>query len=441
MSNQSSPTVADAEGLIKAGRLPEAEALLAAAVAQMPTAVDLQRRLGILRAQMLDYPAARRALEAAAALAPTNATVIQPLAVVYYRMGQPRLARAAAERLLELAPTNAAAHSLLADLAEPGDDHAPLLNSIKSALAHPSLSLPERSRLSFAGGRLAHLAGDIAEAFDLFHEANKCHAALDDAAGRAALADRLEGAFGEIDWPTFTPAAKLILVTGLPNSGQAFLADVIASHPEVVLATDLNTLTEAAFSIKERSGSGKHFPECVGAAPESAWRAASDSMFSNLVSNYGEASAYVMSAPAAFLQAGAAAALAPGAVIIDLSRAPMAYALSNYMRNDDPQAGYSYSAEGIGRLFRTAQSMMAFWQGVLPWEILSVSDRDLVQAPELPVARILAAVGLDMHGDCEAQIDAVPPESRFEDSLGLDGWRAYAGHLGLFRQAMWPKNP
>lgn len=441
MSNQSSPATADVEALINAGRLPEAEAALAAAVAQTPASVDTQRRLGVLRAQMLDYPGARRALEAAAALAPMNVSVIQPLAVVYYRMGQSRLARAAAERLLELVPTNAAAHSLLADLAEPGGDHAKLLTGVKSALAHPELSLRERARLGFAGGRLAHLAGDATEAFDLYRAANKSHAAIDDASGRAALADRLANVFSEIRWPTFTPAAKLILITGLPNSGQAFLADVVASHPDAALATDLNTLTEAAFSIKERSGSATHFPECLPAVPESAWRAASNTMFSNLVSDYGAASAYVMSAPAAFLQAGAAAALAPGAVIVDVSRAPLAYALSNYMRHDDPQAGYSYSAEGIGRLYRTAQSLMAFWQSVLPEPILAVSDHDIAHAPTVPAAQILAAVGLNMHGDCEAQIDAVTPESRFEDDLGLDGWRAYAAHLGLFRRAMWPEKP
>ena len=440
MSENSIQTaIAEAEGLIKAGRHGQADMLLSSAIMTAPNAPALRRRLGILRAQQMDYPGARRELEAAASLAPNNASILQPLAFVYDRMSLPVLARAAAERLLEIAPDSSAAFSLLAGMANPGDDHSALLDGITCAVSRSETPANDKARLGFAGGRLAHLAGDTARAFAFFESANQAHSAQDDAAGRAALANRLITAFGKVSWPDFQARARLILLTGAPNSGQAFLADVVASHPDAVLATDIGPLAEAVVGLKDRSGSSDPFPECVAAASEDVWQAASDAMFADLMADYGEAKVYVMSAPAAFLQAGAAAALAPGSVITELRRSPMAYALSGFMRHEGASAAYSYSAEGLGRLFRTTETLSAFWDGVLPHAPITVTDSELVHAPEAAAAKVLAAAGLTIDPDCEAQIESVSPASRFADDIGLDGWRAYAPHLGVFRNALWPQ--
>jgi tetratricopeptide (TPR) repeat protein len=431
--------IAEAERLIKLGRQAEADAMLQDAVRAEPNAPALRRRLGILRAQQMDYPGARRELEAAASLAPGNASVLQPLAFVYDWMGLPVLARAAAERLLDVAPDSSAAFSLLAGMAKPGEDHTGMLEGIARAISRSETPPVDRARLGFAGGRLEHLAGNPDRAFTFYEIANRSHAATDDAAGRSKLASRLSDAFSQVAWPKFQPRAGLILLTGLPNSGQAFFADVVASHPDAALASDINTLASAVVSLKARSGSAEPFPECVAAAPPSAWQAASDAMFADLMAEHGEADVYVMSAPAAFLQAGAAAALVPGAVIVDLQRTPMAYALSGFMAHEGANAGYSYSAAGLGGLYRTVQSLTAFWEGVLPTPPIAMTDDELIHAPEAAAARVLAAAGLAMDGDCEAQIEAVPPSDRFGDNIGLDGWRAYAAHLDAFREAFWPQ--
>lgn len=442
MSESSIQTaIADADRLTNAGRHSEANALLVAAIKAAPNAPALRRRLGILQAQQMDYPSARRELEAAASLAPNNASVLQPLAFVYDRMSLPILARAAAERLLEVAPDNSAAFSLLAGMARPGENHAAMIDGITRTISRSETSAVDKARLGFAGGRLAHLSGDFDQAFAFFQVANESHNAKDDAAGRAALSKRLMTAFSQVRWPSFQPKARLVLLTGAPGSGQAFFADVVASHPDAVLATDIGPLAEAVVGLKERTGSAESFPECVAAASPEAWQAASEAMFANLMADYGEAKVYVMSAPAAFLQAGAAAALAPGAVIAEMRRTPMAYALSGFMQHEGANAAYSYSAAGLGRLYRTTEALSAFWHGALPNPPIPVADADLVHGPEVAAARILAAAGLAMHADCEAQIEAVAPADRFADDIGLDGWRAYAPHLGVFRDALWPQTP
>ena len=70
-----------------------------------------------------------------------------------------------------------------------------------------------------------------------------------------------------------------------------------------------------------------------------------------------------------------------------------------------------------------------------------MTDSELIHAPEAAAARVLAAGGLAIDSDCEAQIEAVAPAARFADDIGLDGWRAYAPHLGVFRDALWPQTP
>ncbi len=300
-------------------------------------------------------------------------------------MSLPVLTRAAAERLLEIAPDSSAAFSLLAGMANPGDDHSALLDGITRAVKRSETPVIDRARLGFAGGRLAHLAGDTARAFAFFESVNQAHSAQDDAVGRAALENRLINTFGKIGWPDFPARDRLILLTGTPNSGQTFLADVVASHPDTVLATDIGPLAEAIVGLKDHSGSSDPFPECVAAASEDVWQAASDTMFADLMVGCGEAKVYVMSA-AAFLQARAAAALAPGSVNAELRRTRMACALSDFMRHEGASAAYSYSADGLGRLFRTTEILSAFWDGVLPHAPLTVTDSKLVHAPEAATA-------------------------------------------------------
>jgi tetratricopeptide (TPR) repeat protein len=267
MSENSIQTaIAEAEGLIKAGRHGQPDMLLSSDIMTAPNAPALRRRLGILHAQQMDYPGARRELEAAASLAPNNASVLQPLAFVYDRMSLPVLARAAAEPLLDVAPDNSAAFSLLAGMAKPGEDHSTMLDGISRAIARSETPANDNARLGFAGGRLAHLAADSARAFAFFESANQAHSAQYDAASRATLANRLMNAFSKVSWPDFQPRARLILLTSAPGSGQAFLADVVASHPDAVLATDIGPLAEAVVGLKERSGSSGAFPECVAAA-------------------------------------------------------------------------------------------------------------------------------------------------------------------------------
>lgn len=432
------PRIGEVETLMKANRLAEAEPLLSAVVADQPNVADLRRSLGLLRARRENFIGARQELEAAAGLAPNAVGVLEPLATIYERMGLPRLADAAARRLLELSPTNAAAFRLLASVATPGQGNGDLLVGIEAALRRADVPLRDIARLGFAGGRLAHLDGDTDRAFALYQLGNQSRAVNDDAAGRDALAQRLANAFGALEWPEFTPRARLILLSGLPGAGQPFLADVIASHPDVVLVSGVSLLAEAAMSVQAHAGAEAAFPECTPKVSAQAWQAASNGLFARLAEEYGDAEAYVFSAPAAFLQVGVAAALAPGATIVHLERAPLAYALASYMKNYDGGAGYSYSPEGLGRLFRVSQSLSAFWASVLPTLPISVADDALASAPARITAEVLAAVGLEMHTDCDLQLEATPEKARFGDDLGLNGWRAYAAHLGPFRHALWP---
>jgi hypothetical protein len=66
------------------------------------------------------------------------------------------------------------------------------------------------------------------------------------------------------------------------------------------------------------------------------------------------------------------------------------------------------------------------------------SDPDTVSPTDIgPLAE--AVVGLTIDPDCETQLESVSPAARFADYIGLDGWRAYAQHLGVFRDALWPQ--
>lgn len=430
--------LAEARRALQGGALEQADRQYSEILAAHPASVEARLARGRLRARRHDVLAARRDLEMAASLSPQSPEILASLAALYERMALPRLAHAAAWKLLDLRPGAVAPIRLLARIAAPGEAQDALAATAEAALARPDLADGDRAGLNFALGRIRHLAGRHDEAFEHFVAANQARAARDDLSGRETLARSIMTAFARLRWPTHRTSARLILIDGLPKSGAAFLAEALASHDAVAMADNPAILADAAANLKTYSGTATPFPDCVPHFANETWEAAAATMFARLHEDFGPASAYVMAPPSGFLQTGVAAALSPDAVVVELARAPMALGLANFMWGPDQGADYSFSVEGIGRLFRLFSQTMAFWRLTLPTPPIIIDGDALASAPLAAVERILAAANLPPDDGPAAHIAAVPPMDRFDDDLGPGGERAYRAHLGPLRQALWP---
>ncbi|HEX4178458.1 MAG TPA: sulfotransferase, partial [Rhizomicrobium sp.] len=90
----------------------------------------------------------------------------------------------------------------------------------------------------------------------------------------------------------------------------------------------------------------------------------------------------------------------PNAKIIDARRDPMACCFSNLKQLFANGQEFTYSADDIGRYYRTYLELMRHWDHVLPGRILRIQHEDVVADLEDSVRRILDYCSLPFEQAC-----------------------------------------
>ena len=186
---------------------------------------------------------------------------------------------------------------------------------------------------------------------------------------------------------------KPILIVGMPRSGTSLVEQILASHPQVHGAGELEDMRVTSLFAEARCGSP--FPECVRemtpdlttelgawylnrrqeAAPESRW--VTDKM------------------PQNFQFIGLAQLLMPGVRIVHCVRDPMDTMLSCYFQGFKAALAWSNRLEWLGAYYAQYQRMMAHWESVLPGIIHSVQYEQLVAQPEPEIRALLEHCGIE----------------------------------------------
>jgi len=209
----------------------------------------------------------------------------------------------------------------------------------------------------------------------------------------SSLFDRLRG---EGD-----PSPAPVFVLGMPRSGSTLIEQILACHPQIHGAGELEDVETASRGVLDSSGLPVRFPEFVPALDGAALRRIGQAYLARLPALAHGKSRIVDKLPGNFLKIGLIRLILPNARIIHTVRDPIDTCLSCYSKLFTSGHSYSYDLAELGRCYRSYRELMNHWRSVLPSDaILDVAYEDVVDDLEGQARRLIDYCGLPWDDRC-----------------------------------------
>ncbi|MFM7086799.1 MAG: sulfotransferase [Cyanobium sp.] len=279
----------------------------------------------------------------------------------------------------------------------------PCLDTVRAIAAGAPASPGSRAFACFLLGRILSGAGQDAEAFTFYAEANRLtHHSL-----RASPAERGPQQFRQwwhrhgrqalqTDQRAVAPRpCPAVLVCGLPRSGKSLVEHLISGHPELAAGEEFGGLLElvdgcvtddgAAADPAARLQALQATPERLAECYSEALQAAAKPTAQRLIDT----------APGNLWDLGYLAALHPEVPLILCRRDPLDLGVAIFFKKFSSGHAYSYDQATLGRRLALADHAIALWPQWLPNPLQVVEYEELVSDPEAIRNRLLRGLGCD----------------------------------------------
>ena len=364
------------------------------------TVVDIGCGVGTFALAVAPY--CRRAI----AVSSNFAGAHHNLALILKEKGRLDEAIRAEKRAIRLTPRNTSYYEHLGVLRPfaAGDRYIRALEDMAADGA--SLSATERVHLHFALAKAYDDTGRFENAFMQLSAGNRLmrlQTAYDEAAALGRMdstcqlftPDFIKGHQGMGD-----PSPLPVFIVGMPRSGTTLIEQILASHPEVFGAGELNLLDRSAGAVGHALAGAPRFPAMAADMSTAHFHALGTSYREALAQRAPNASRIVDKMPGNFLFAGLIHLALPNATIIHAVRDPIDTCVSCFSTLFTNQA-HTYDLAELGYYYRHYQTLMTHWRRVLPpGRIVDVHYEDLVGDLESGARRIIAHCGLPWDRHC-----------------------------------------
>ena len=188
-----------------------------------------------------------------------------------------------------------------------------------------------------------------------------------------------------------------IFVLGMPRSGTTLIEQILASHPDVHAAGELDTLSKTISSLFDEKNYSRNITDADG------------DVFGRMGSEYiqeirkksKEATFITDKMPHNFIHVGMIKLMLPNAKIIHCKRCPKDTCLSifkTYFANVDHT--YAYDQNELGQYYNLYLELMEHWHDVLPGFIHEIQYEDVVSDQEAQTRALLAHCDLEWDDAC-----------------------------------------
>jgi tetratricopeptide (TPR) repeat protein len=390
---------------------------------------------------------ALRAYERCEAIAPDHAPARIGRNRALLELGRADEAVAGLRAFLEEKPRSVSAYALLARARKfgPGD---PEPERVEALLTDPGLRTADRIPLAYAAAKMADDLGDCDRAIAHLKSANRMRTGVADP---DYYRDRVDAIISTFTRPFLEeragwgdPSDLPVFIVGMPRSGTTLTEQILASHPLVRGAGELETLTRLAGELRKATGAPEPYPQ---AARKLGPELARDfgARYVEEVRRLGPGASRVTDKmPHNFEQLGLIALLLPKARVIHCRRDPVDTCLSCYMHQFQDRHAYNRDLRALGLYYRQYERLMAHWREALPSPPLDIRYEELVADPERHIRRLLDHCGLPWDDRClafhETRRSVVTPSTwqvrqpLYTGSVGR--WRRYERHLGPLLEAL-----
>ena len=395
--------------LAESGDLDEAIRCYRQALRLRPDFPEAHHALGRALREAGRYDSAIEHLDHALALRPDLAAAYADKGNALKEMGRFDSALQSFGIAIARAPGRAEFYHDLADCKRftDGDPHLLAMQTL-SAQAE-TLTDDGRVALQFALGKAYADVGDTTRSFAALQDGNalkRRQVAYDEATTLAVL-ERVRA--------TFTPALLSahegagdpshmpIFIVGMPRSGSTLVEQILASHPDVHGAGEVNAFHNAVAGLGGTNGTPVAYPEVVSGLNGDQLRQLGADYVVALTTAAEQAPRVTDKMLANFRFLGLIHLALPNARIIHIRRDPVDTCLSCFSKLFAGVIPYAYDLGELGRYYRGYARLMAHWRTVLPQDVmLEVDYENVVADLEGAARRIVAHCGLAWDARCLA---------------------------------------
>ncbi len=392
--------------LIELKRPAEALASFEQALALRPDYEEAQNNRGkVLASQAAAHAAPDEALasfDRAIALRPEYAEAWDNKGALLLELGRLDEATAVIEQAIRLEPKRVRSYYHLTEARRLSADDPHLAAMEAMARDMDALAQDEQIELHFALATALTGVGDHVDAFRHLIDGNALRRAgvIYDEAAELGVLDRTRTTFtadlmrrhecqGE-------PSRVPVFIVGMPRSGSTLVEQILASHPAVHAAGEIDAFGKAVTA--QFAGS---FPDCASLMSAKALRRIGAAYVDEVRALSPDAAKIVDKRTDNFRYAGLIHLSLPNARIIHTRRDPVDTCLSCFSKLFDADLPYTFELEELGRYHCAYEALMDHWRDILPAEVmLEVRYEDLVADLEGQARRIIAHCGLEWDARC-----------------------------------------
>jgi tetratricopeptide (TPR) repeat protein len=470
------------------GRQSEALPLLEDAVRRAPGSARAHNDLGVVLVAINRGEEAKRCFQEAVRLDPRYVAARISLGFALEIEGRLDEAAAAYREILRYQPNNASVLAHLISLAAVGRHQlSPAeVRDAQALAARPDLSFNARLGLHGALTRYFDKSGACDEAFaharlakDMRKEAFRNAGMAYDPAQHSHFVTRLIAAFTPAYFERVKPTAEVsktsavgaslrgfgvdselpVFIVGMMRSGSTLAEQILASHPRVHGAGELNDVGALTSTLSRRLGTPgdtqvcgaaeDDYPECLARLDVATARALAEEYLQKLRQLGGTATRVVDKMPVNLFHLGIIATLFPRARVIHCRRDPVDVCLSCYFQNFANPHLFTLDLRHLGHYYREYERVMAHWVKVLPLPLFELHYEELTADPEAASRRLVAFCGLEWDERCLRFHDnqrLVHTSSLlqvrqpiYRDAVGR--WKRYEAHLQPLLEALREDEP
>ncbi|HJT96769.1 MAG TPA: sulfotransferase, partial [Rhodanobacteraceae bacterium] len=274
--------------------------------------------------------------------------------------------------------------------------------AIERVYARADLKADERIGAGFALSKALEDQGRYSEAFAVLTAANsaKRRQLQWDAPAFSAYVDLIDAAFARPPRTAAPPdqGNEAILVFGLPRSGSTLVEQILAAHPSVAGANELEDLNETIEAESKRRRA--QFPHWVAQATPEDWARLGREYLERTRRFRADKPVFVDKGLSNWRYVGALRAMLPGAKLINCRRDPVENCLACFRQSFAKELGFTYDLAELASFWRDYDRMLRAWHRRFPGAIRDLVHERLVAEPEAEIRALLDFCGLEFDAAC-----------------------------------------
>lgn len=402
-----------------------------------PDYPEALNNLGITLMEMGRHPEAIENFRKALQLKPNQPETLNNLGTALKAFGLIDDAKSSYQQALQFKPDYIACHANLGALKkhESGD---PQIAQMQNLYRNIARSNPGRAELGFALAKAHEDIGDFDEAFRLYVENNRLRK---EELGYSIEQDRalfrqIQSVFGAsspvLHADEVAPGPhRPVFIVGMPRSGTSLVEQILASHPQVFGAGELETMRQATQPLVEQL-------QNIGPLDKTALSRLRRQYLHEFERLKTVRPVITDKMPVNFRWLGFILAAFPEAKVINLNRDPVATCWSIFKHYFPARGlGFAWDLADLAEYFGLYRHLMAFWHERFPGRIYELDYERLTENQEAETRRLLEYCDLEWHDDClnfhrtnRAVSTASSTQVRQKLYTGSSqAWRKYEKHL------------